>query len=197
MSFKITAAAALLALACASTSSSAFEISSPSSDHYWVACANNTLTWSANSTDASEFSVALIDVSNTPGTPSLVNGNYQIANSLRTDAGSAVIELNCVTPSSSYQLLFVNSSQYELEHPQVFAQFGIFDIKPNGTAPASSSSSGTPTNSGFTTVTTSTAPSTASPSSGSGNTGGAFARVGVAASVLFGAVLAAAVAVVA
>ncbi|CAD6890060.1 unnamed protein product [Tilletia controversa] len=130
-------AAALLAF---NVAVSAFEITSPASDKYWVACSNNTLSWNSNSTDAESFAVALIDTSNTPTTPSLVNGNYQIANGLQTSAGSAVIELNCVSPASTYQVLFVNGSQYELEHPQVFFYGNSFEIKPNGTTPAPSSS---------------------------------------------------------
>ncbi|KAK0541795.1 hypothetical protein OC861_006575 [Tilletia horrida] len=163
MSPRITAAVSLLALAA--SASSAFELTSPSSSGYWVACENNTLSWTSNSTDASEFSVALIDTSNTPTTPSLVNGNYQIANGLQTSAGSAVIELNCISASSSYQILFVNSSQYELEHPQVYFSGALFEVKPNGTAPASSSTSG------MTTSIVSGSSPTSAPSGSSSGTG--------------------------
>ncbi|KAK0521770.1 hypothetical protein OC834_006540 [Tilletia horrida] len=203
---KTTFTAASLLLAA--SSAHAFTITSPSSSEYWVSCANNTLRWTSNSTDAEQFSVALIDQSNAPNTPSLVNGNLQIANSLETSAGSAIIELNCVTAGSTYQLLFVNASQYELLHPQVFFTGDSFEIKPNGTAPASSDangngndngngSTGTGTGTGSTGMSTSvlsgaspTGSASASPSSASSKTGAAPASLRMGGSIA-GALLAA------
>ncbi|KAE8212433.1 hypothetical protein CF319_g4982 [Tilletia indica] len=194
MSFRIALpfVAALLAFNAAA---SAFEISNPASDKYWVACSNNTLSWTSNSTDPESFAVTLIDTSNSPTTPSLVNGNYQIANGLQTSAGSAIVELNCVTAASTYQILFVNASQYELEHPQVFFYGESFEIKPNGTAPApasTTSSSGISADGMTTSIVSNgalTSPtSTNTPSSSTKASGAAAQLGGATAAVILGVV---------
>lgn len=123
---------ALLAASVATTSTLAFEISYPKSGDYWVSCQNNTLNWAANSTDPSIFSVALLSVSD--GTSTLLNGNYQVANSLNTSTGTATISPNCLTAADSgYYLAFVNSSQYSLNEPQVYYTSPVFSLKANGT----------------------------------------------------------------
>lgn len=119
-------------LAASATATLAFEVSFPKSGDYWVSCQNNTLNWSANSTDPSIFSVALLAVQQ--GTEVLLNGNYQVANSLPTSTGTAMINPNCLPASDSgYYLAFVNSSQYSLNQPQVYYTSPVFSLKPKGT----------------------------------------------------------------
>ncbi|KDN42063.1 hypothetical protein K437DRAFT_269483 [Tilletiaria anomala UBC 951] len=126
------AAAALLLFA---RTSAALEITYPTadSDAYWVACQNNTLRWTSNSSDPSIFSVALLNSNQTQ-----LNGNFQIANSLNTSEREATIFVDCVQPGS-YSVLLVNASRYSLNEPQVYTQSAVFELKPNGTTPASAS----------------------------------------------------------
>lgn len=87
--------------------------------------------YAANSSDPSYFSVQLLNANN-----SQLNGNFQVGNALVTQNGTAQIFIDRI-PSGTYTLLFVNSSNYELDHPQVYYTSSSFEIKPNGTQPAS------------------------------------------------------------
>ncbi len=101
-------------------------------------------------------------------------------------------------PSGTYTLLFVNSSNYELDHPQVYYTSSSFEIKPNGTQPApvtantnadpSSSSTTAATGSATATLATASATGTNRASNGAlGMTKGSTATVvGSVGSVVFG-----------
>ncbi|PWN33105.1 uncharacterized protein FA14DRAFT_181768 [Meira miltonrushii] len=120
----------------------AFEITfpvGPSSSSYWVACKENILQWTYNETDPKIFSVALFNVDTKK-----LNGNYQIANSLQTVAGTAKVRPNCVEAGDGYFVGFVNSSQYALNHPEIYYSSPTFSIQPNTSqvqSPTSSSQS--------------------------------------------------------
>ncbi|KAN0063412.1 hypothetical protein ACQY0O_004578 [Thecaphora frezii] len=154
------------ALASALAAVKGFEVSFPNSNGgYWVTNYTNTLNWKANSSDPTYFSVQLLNSNN-----SQLNGNFQIGNALNTVNGSAQIFIDRI-PSGSYTLLFVNSSNYELDHPQVYYASSTFEIKPNGTTPAevtantnadpSSTASKSATGSASATLVSATASSTA------------------------------------
>ncbi|CAO1625851.1 unnamed protein product [Sympodiomycopsis kandeliae] len=137
-----------LSLLSVSTLSNAFEVISPSVKNFWVTNHTNTLLWTYNNTDATEFSVQLLN-----SNQSSLIGNFQIGNSLTTANKSANIRLDAI-PTGEYTLLFVNSSNYELDHPQVYYSTEKFQIMPNGTQPATISDS----NGDTTTATTSGTP---------------------------------------
>ncbi|PWN97462.1 hypothetical protein FA09DRAFT_283834, partial [Tilletiopsis washingtonensis] len=121
------AAAVSLLLAAAASSAAAFEISFPNSTSYWVACKENTVNWSANSSDPSIFSVALINSNQTS-----LRGSYLIGNSLSTANGTAQLRPNCI-PEGSYDLLFVNASNYALDNPEVYYRSASFQLRGNET----------------------------------------------------------------
>lgn len=148
----------------------------------------------ANSSDPSFFSVQLLNSNN-----SQLNGNFQIGNALLTTNGSAQIFIDQI-PAGTYKLLFVNSSNYQLDRPQVYYTSGSFDIKPNGTqpAPVTANTDANPTNSATTAATGSaSATLTSVESTGTGSRGnsnsasgmlniGSMAVLGSAASVVLG-----------
>lgn len=86
------------------SSVSAFTLTFPKST--WVSCKPNVLRWSFDENDPEIFSVALFNENRTR-----LNGNYQIANSLPTRNGSAIVRPNCVDPAYGYYLSFVNASK--------------------------------------------------------------------------------------
>lgn len=122
----------------------AFEITfpvGPSSSSYWVACKENILQWTYNETDPKIFSVALFNID-----PKKLNGNYQIANSLQSIVRTAKVRPNCVESGDGYFVGFVNSSQYALNHPEIYYSSPTFSIQPNTSqvqTPTSSSQSST------------------------------------------------------
>ncbi|KIS70385.1 uncharacterized protein UMAG_10816 [Mycosarcoma maydis] len=170
-------AAAITALASVVGLSQAFEITFPNSNGgYWVTNYTNTLNWKANSSDPSFFSVQLLNANS-----SQLNGNFQIGNALLTANGTAQIFIDRI-PSGTYSLLFVNSSNYELDRPQVYYTSSSFEVKPNGTQPAevtantnadpNSSATTAATGSATATLSSATGSSTsARPSNGSSNSG--------------------------
>ncbi|TKY86711.1 hypothetical protein EX895_004351 [Sporisorium graminicola] len=176
--------------------SQAFEINFPNNNGgYWVTNYTNTLNWKANSSDPSYFSVQLLNANN-----SQLNGNFQIGNALLTANGTSQIFIDRI-PSGTYTLLLVNSSNYELDHTQVYYTSNSFEIKPNGTQPAEvtantnadPSSSSTTAATGSASATLSSASSTGtSGSNGKNNSasgltkGSTAAVVGTVASVVFG-----------
>jgi len=130
----------------------------------------------ANSSDPSFFSVQLLNANS-----SQLNGNFQIGNALLTANGTAQIFIDRI-PSGTYSLLFVNSSNYELDRPQVYYTSSSFEVKPNGTQPAevtantnadpNSSATTAATGSATATLSSATGSSTsARPSNGSSNSG--------------------------
>ncbi|KAJ1027512.1 hypothetical protein NDA18_003515 [Ustilago nuda] len=126
-----TTAAALTLLASLVGLSQAFEMTFPNSNGgYWVTNYTNTLNWKANSSDPALFSVQLLNSNN-----SQLKGNFQIGNALNTANGSAQIFIDRI-PSGTYTVLFVNSSNYELDHAQVYYTSSSFEVRPNGTEPA-------------------------------------------------------------
>ena len=193
MQFSVAAFAALASLVGLSQ---AFEITFPNDNGgYWVTNYTNTLNWKANSTDPTYFSVQLLNSNN-----SQLNGNFQIGNALLTENGTAQIFIDRI-PSGTYSLLFVNSSNYQLDKPQVYATSNSFEIKPNGTQPAqvTANTNADPSNSatmaatGSATATLSSASSTGTSGSQNSkngamgmNKGSVVAMVGSAASVVLG-----------
>lgn len=150
----------------------------------------------ANSSDPSYFSVQLLNANN-----SKLNGNFQIGNALLTANGTAQVFIDRI-PSGTYSLLFVNSSNYELDHPQVYYTSSSFEVKPNGTepAPVTANTNADPSSSS-TTAATGSASATLSSASSTGTgrannsksnsatgmgTGGAVAVAASVASVVFG-----------
>ena len=137
--------AAILSALLAIKFTYAFELTfpvGPSSSSYWVACKENILQWTYNETDPKIFSVALYNVD-----PKKLNGNYQIANSLQSIAGTAKVRPNCVEAGDGYFVGFVNSSQYALNHPEIYFTSPTFSIKPNSSQVQSPSQSSTSTDS--------------------------------------------------
>ncbi|CBQ71771.1 conserved hypothetical protein [Sporisorium reilianum SRZ2] len=185
-------ATAFTVLASLAGLSQAFEINFPNNNGgYWVTNYTNTLNWKANSSDPSFFSVQLLNANN-----SQLNGNFQIGNALVTANGTAQIFIDRI-PSGTYSLLFVNSSNYELDRPQVYYTSSPFEVKPNGTQPApvtantnaDPSSSSTTAATGSASVTLSSATSTGTSRPSSGKTNGASGLVqGSAAVALVGSV---------
>ncbi|EST07533.1 Ser-Thr-rich glycosyl-phosphatidyl-inositol-anchored membrane family [Kalmanozyma brasiliensis GHG001] len=188
---------ALTVLASLVSLSQAFEMSFPNSNGgYWVTNYTNTLNWKANSSDASFFSVQLLNSNN-----SQLNGNFQVGNALTTENGTAQIFIDQI-PSGTYTLLFVNSSNYELDRPQVYYTSSSFEIKPNGTQPAEvtantnadpSSSSTTTPNGPTQTLSSVSNSQTGRPNNGNNsngavgsNKGAAVALAGTVASVVLG-----------
>ncbi|UZJ52379.1 hypothetical protein CBS101457_001699 [Exobasidium rhododendri] len=108
----------------------AFGLLYPSTDTYWVTNSTNQLHWSHTPEDPSYFSVELLNSNS-----SSLAGNFQIGNALTTENGTAKIPLDLI-PTGKYTLLFVNSSNYALDHPQVYFTSQVFDIKPSGTTAA-------------------------------------------------------------
>lgn len=107
----------------------AFELTfpvGPSSSSFWVSCKENILQWTFNQTDPKIFSVALYNID-----PKKLNGNYQIANSVQSIAGSTKVRPNCVESGDGYFVGFVNASQYALNHPEIYYQSPTFSIQPN------------------------------------------------------------------
>lgn len=97
-------------------STTAFIVSSPSSDDYWVSNHTNTLNWKANATtDAEYFSVQLLNANQS----SLI-GNFQVGNALTTANGTAQIALDAI-PAGQYTLLLVNS-RYVVASMQAFRE---------------------------------------------------------------------------
>ncbi|GAC96417.1 hesp-379 protein [Pseudozyma hubeiensis SY62] len=137
----------------------------------------------ANSSDPSFFSVQLLNSNN-----SQLNGNFQIGNALLTTNGSAQIFIDQI-PAGNYKLLFVNSSNYQLDHPQVYYTSDSFDVKPNGTQPAqvTANTDANPTNSattaatGSASATLSSVSSTGTGSRGNSNGASAMGNAGVVA----------------
>ncbi|PWN51930.1 hypothetical protein IE53DRAFT_385674 [Violaceomyces palustris] len=136
--------------------------------------AYNTLNWKANSTDPSYFSVQLLNSNN-----SQLNGNFQIGNALSTANGTAQIYIDRI-PTGTYSILFVNSSNYQLDRPEVYYTSSSFEVKPNGTEPAqvtpntnadpsSSSSGSSPSGSSSSASSSSSAQASATPSSQNSN----------------------------
>ncbi|SPO23031.1 uncharacterized protein UTRI_01709 [Ustilago trichophora] len=175
--------------------SQAFEITFPNNNGgYWVTNYTNTLNWKANSSDPSFFSVQLLNANS-----SQLNGNFQIGNALVTSNGTAQIFIDRI-PTGTYSLLFVNSSNYELDRPQVYYTSSSFEIKPNGTQPAEvtantnadPSSSATKAATGSASATLSSVSSTGTSRSGGSNgamgmiTGSSAAMAGSVASVVLG-----------
>ncbi|KAJ1029776.1 hypothetical protein NDA13_003018 [Ustilago tritici] len=125
---QITAAALTLLVSLVGLSQ-AFEMTFPNNNGgYWVTNYTNTLV--ANSSDPALFSVQLLNLNE-----SQLNGNFQIGNALNTANGSAQIFIDRI-PSGTYTVLFVNSSNYELDHAQVYYTSSSFEVRPNGTQPA-------------------------------------------------------------
>ncbi|KAJ1028723.1 hypothetical protein NDA16_001889 [Ustilago loliicola] len=159
--------------------SQAFEITFPNNNGgYWVV---------SNSSDPSFFSVQLLNSNN-----SQLNGNFQIGNTLNTANGTAQIFIDRI-PSGTYTLLFVNSSNYELDPSS------SFEVRPNGTQPAEvtantnadPSSSATKAATGSASATLSSTSNTATGRSGSNGAmgmvqGSTAAIVGSLASVVLG-----------
>ena len=118
----------------------------PNSASYWVSCKENILQWTYNETDPKIFSVALFNIDTKK-----LNGNYQIANSLQSIAGTAKVRPNCVEAGDGYFVGFVNSSQYALNHPEIYYSSPTFSIQPNTseiqTPTSSSQSNGSSTDS--------------------------------------------------
>ncbi|EPQ26609.1 uncharacterized protein PFL1_05930 [Pseudozyma flocculosa PF-1] len=182
------------ALASAFAAVQAFEVSFPNDNGgYWVTNYTNTLNWKANSSDASFFSVQLLNSNN-----SQLNGNFQIGNALTTANGSSQIFIDQI-PTGTYKLLFVNSSNYELDRPQVYFESTSFEIKPNGTTPAqvTANTNADPNSqadkpaTGSASATLSSASNTASAKPSSNNSNGASSTGGGMAAAVYGTLLAA------
>ncbi|PWN54181.1 hypothetical protein IE53DRAFT_365703 [Violaceomyces palustris] len=160
----------ILSLLLATIGTSAFNLVFPAaSTDYWVACSDNTLKWTSDANDPSIFSVALLNPDK-----KVLNGNFQIANSLKTSAGQATIHIPCIKPEdNTYSILFVNASHYSYMKGDVYLTSNTFSIKHKDASPSSgsskdqtNSSSSLPSSSSQSNTATVESPSKTNPTSG-------------------------------
>ncbi|KAL1746151.1 DRMIP-like protein [Schizophyllum fasciatum] len=103
-------------------------ISFPSGDSngYWVANHSNTIQWSASSSDPNVTVIVRNDQNAT------LNGDYDIAEYVNVASLTYTVTNVTLLPGTGYQVLFVNTSNTTQE----YTRSDTFEIKPNGTTPA-------------------------------------------------------------
>ncbi|TRM69144.1 hypothetical protein BD626DRAFT_473076 [Schizophyllum amplum] len=131
-------------------------INYPSSDSYWVADASNTIQWSASSSDPNVTIIVRNDQNQT------LYGDFDIAEYVNVADLTYTVTNVTLREGTGYQVVFVNVSNATQE----YASSESFEIKPNGTTPAPTSSAAS---------STSTSPSGSGSSSGSATDSGASA----------------------
>ncbi|KAI4528041.1 DRMIP-like protein [Schizophyllum commune] len=106
-------------------------INFPSGDGYWVANHSNTISWSAASNDPNVTIIVRNDQNAT------LNGDYDIAEYVNAASLTYTVTNVTLLPGTGYQVVFVNTSNTTQE----YTRSDTFEIKPNGTTPATVSSS--------------------------------------------------------
>jgi hypothetical protein len=146
----------LLALVAAASLSSALEIDTPTN---WTSSSRQTITWTNQQGDPSTWSFELVNT--------VFNDAFAVGNNIDPSTSSFNFELGVVPVGAGYTLQAVNIGNIS----DVIAQTGSFSIGP---APASSTTSGTGTNSASGTsansAATNTAPTTSTSTSAFGTT---------------------------
>lgn len=99
------------------TTTSAFQVTFPTSSSYWVSCGWNNMTWQSDATDPRIVTIMLTNSNKT-----LLNDDFEIGNALQGGENAAMVYIPCLAAASGYSLMFVNASQYDHKSEFDFSQ---------------------------------------------------------------------------